>query len=30
MNDSQLTLFDIELREVVALREWSERMIPAM
>jgi len=30
MNDSQLTLFDIELGDVVAVREWSERMIPAM
>lgn len=28
MNDSQLTLLDIELRVVVALREWSERMLP--
>lgn len=30
MNDSQLTLFDIELGDVVAVREWTERMIPAM
>ncbi|MFI5436628.1 hypothetical protein ACHMZP_33300 [Rhodococcus baikonurensis] len=28
MNDVQLTLFDIELRDVVALREWPERMLP--
>ena len=27
MNDSQLTLFDIELGDVVAVREWTERMI---
>ncbi|MGM5069178.1 hypothetical protein EU244_030570 [Rhodococcus qingshengii] len=27
MNGAQLTLFDIELCDVVAFREWSERMI---
>ncbi|MFK4363139.1 hypothetical protein F6X56_01115 (plasmid) [Rhodococcus erythropolis] len=30
MNGAQLTLFGIERGDVVALREWSERMVPAL